>query len=117
MDAELIREYCLKKKMAEECLPFDEVTPVYKVAGKMFLLLSLDSPVSINVKTDPEKAVELREKYEEVTPGYHMSKKHWNTIDVTGRLNDALIKKWIDDSYDLVVSGLSKKLREQLKQI
>ena len=115
MDAEKIREHCLKKQMTEECLPFGEDTLVFKVAGKMFLFLSLETSNSINIKVDPEKAIEMREKYEEVQPGYHMNKKHWNTVKLDGRLMDALILKWIDESYDLVVNGLSKKLREQIK--
>lgn len=116
MDAEKIREHCLKKKLTEECMPFGEDTLVFKVAGKMFLLLPLNPSGSINIKVDPEKAVEMREKYEEVRPGYHMNKKHWNTVRLDGRLMDALVLKWIDESYDLVVEGLSKKVKDQIFQ-
>lgn len=80
MNLEIIREYCLKKKGVTEELPFSDDSPVYKVMGKIFLIASLTPPVSINVKCDPEKVIELREKYDEFQPGYHMNKKHWNTI-------------------------------------
>ena len=115
MDVEFIRDYCLKLKGVEESFPFDENTLVFKVGGKMFLLLALDSnPISINVKCEPNYAVELREKYHFVEPGYHMNKKHWNTIVVDGSIKDAQLREWIDHSYDLVVQALPRKLREQL---
>lgn len=81
----------------------------------MFALTDLDNFVSINLKCDPEEAVSLREQYDAVQPGYHMNKKHWNTILVNGSVNDKLLKKWIDDSYNLVVAGLSKKEQDALK--
>jgi len=103
MDIESLQEYCLKKKEAEETFPFGDTTLVYKVRGKMFLLVSLDSPVlQFNVKCDPEKAIELREQYSCVIPGYHMNKKHWNTIIVDGSVSNKLLKQWIDESYLLV---------------
>jgi len=109
MNIEQIREYCLKKKGITEDFPFDEETLVFKVAGKIFLLASLDSfPLQINLKCDPEKAVELREEYEVVQPGYHMNKKHWNTIIVNGSISTKQIFEWIDNSYSLVLAGLSK---------
>ena len=109
MDLETVRNYCLKKKGVFESLPFDEDTPVYKVAGKIFLLASIIPPISINIKCDPEKAVELREQFEAVTPGYHMNKLHWNTILLENSIPDKLIFNWIDDSYNLVSEGLPKK--------
>ena len=110
-----LREYCLSKKGVEECLPFGPETLVYKVMGKVFLLTGLESePVQFNAKCDPEKALELRENYSCVIPGYHMNKKHWNTIICDGSANNKLIKQWIDDSYQLVSDSLTKKLREEL---
>ena len=110
-----LREYSLSKKGVEECLPFGPETLVYKVMGKVFLLTGLESePVQFNAKCDPEKALELRENYSCVIPGYHMNKKHWNTIICDGSANNKLIKQWIDDSYQLVSDSLTKKLREEL---
>ena len=114
MNIEQIREYCLSKPSAEESLPFDEDTLVFKVGGKMFALLSLENGSSVNLKCQPEKAVELRERYSEIVPGYHMNKKHWNTVIYNGSLPDSLIRALIDHSYELVVAKLPKKLREEL---
>jgi predicted DNA-binding protein (MmcQ/YjbR family) len=111
---EAIREYCLKKKGVTETFPFNEETLVLKVMNKMFLLTDIYKTESINVKCDPELAVELRETYEEVTPGFHMHKKDWNTVDITGSLPPKKIYEWIDHSYDEVVKGLKKKDREEL---
>ena len=99
--------------MTEE-LPFDEDFPVYKVMGKIFTITSLTPPYSINLKCDPEKAIELRERYDAVSPGYHMNKIHWNTIDLSENIPPKLIKEWIDHSYDLVVNGLTKKEKDKL---
>ncbi len=112
MNIEEFRDYCLSFKSVEEKLPFDESTLVFYVKGKMFCLADIDTFDYINVKCDPEKALMLREQYDEVIPGYHMNKKHWNSIQTTGKLSDKLIKEWINDSYYLVVAGLPKKLRE-----
>ena len=110
-----LREYCITKKGVEECLPFGPETLVFKVMGKMFLLTSLDSqPAQFNVKCNPEKAIELRENYGCVLPGYHMNKNHWNTIICDGSANDKLLKQWVDDSYNLVVESLPKKLQQDL---
>ena len=114
MDIEKIRNLCLRKKGVTESLPFNEDTPVYKVMGKIFLLLNLNPPLSINIKCDPELAVELRERYEAVTPGFHMNKSHWNTIMLDGSIPDKFIIDWIDLSYKLVASSLPKKERERL---
>lgn len=102
MNIETIRDYCISKENAEECFPFDEETLVYKINGKMFALVSLTGDLTINLKCDPALATELRERYTAVTPGWHMNKKHWNTINADGSLPDKDIFKWIDHSYDLV---------------
>ena len=117
MNIEQIREYCIKKKGVTEEFPFDEETLVFKVAGKIFLLASLESiPLQINLKCDPEKAIELREEFESVQPGYHMNKKQWNTIILDGTVPAKKILEWIDDSYNLVVSGLKKSDLKKLKK-
>ena len=116
MDLDDIREYCLSKPASEETLPFGPDVLVFKVAGKMFLLLPLDTEeLQFNAKCDPEEAEELRERYPSVQPGYHMNKKHWNTITVDGSVSSALLKKWIDQSYELVVKSLPVKTREKLQ--
>lgn len=109
MDLEFLRDYCLKKKGVTESLPFDESTLVFKVMNKIFCLTDIDNPVSINLKCDPEKALDLRERYEEIKPGYHMNKKHWNTVELNGSLKKKIILELVDHSYDLVVKGLTKK--------
>ncbi|HAD96748.1 MAG TPA: MmcQ-like protein [Cryomorphaceae bacterium] len=115
MNIEELRLYCLGKPGTTESTPFGEDTLVFKVAGKMFALTSLSSAdFSVNLKCNPEKVPELREQYPQVQPGYHMNKKHWNTVIIDGGLTDHLIREWIDHSYDLVVAGLSGKLRDQL---
>lgn len=114
MDIEKLREYCLSKISTSEDFPFDETTLTFKIKGKMYCLIDLDRPDSINLKCDPEKVVELREEYDEIIPGYHMNKKHWNTVDIRGTLKDSFIFEMIDDSYDLVVETLPKKLRLEL---
>lgn len=115
MDLEAIREYCLKKPMVTESLPFDEDTPVYKVGGKIFLLAVLEPPFKVNVKCDPEWAVELRERYPAITPGYHMNKVHWNTIHLDGTIPSQLMREMIDHSYQLIVNGLPKQVRAKIK--
>ncbi len=116
MNIEEIRDYCIVKKGVSEGFPFDQDTLVFKVTGKMFLLISLEHPDSINLKCDPEYAIQLREKYNEVQPGYHMHKKYWNTVYLNGQLSVKLVQSLIDHSYNEVVKGLSKKLREELTQ-
>lgn len=116
MNIEDFRIYCLSKPGTEECLPFDAHTLVFKVMGKMFALTSLNSDTfTVNLKCDPDRALELREAYDAVQPGYHMSKKHWNTVDFEAGLKISFLKELIDHSYDLVVKGLTKKLKEELK--
>jgi len=102
MNIETIRDYCISKENAEECFPFDDETLVYKVNGKIFALVSLTGDLTINLKCDPSLAIELRERYTAVTPGWHMNKKHWNTINADGSIPDKEIFKWIDHSYNLV---------------
>ena len=117
MNIEEFRLYCLKKKGVTEEFPFDQNTLVYKVMGKMFTLTDITSFNSVNLKCDPEIAIELREEYDYVRPGFHMNKKHWNTIDITWQLEDVLLSQWIDDSYNLVVQTLPKKAKETLKNL
>lgn len=117
MNIDTLRAYCLSKPAVEETLPFGPDTLVFKVAGKVFLLTGLDSdPLSFNVKCDPDLAIELRERYEAVQPGYHMNKKHWNTITVDGTVSGKLLKEWIDHSYELVVNSLPAKVKAELKK-
>lgn len=114
VDIEAYRSYCLKKKGVSETFPFDEGTLVYKVMGKMFALTNVDTFESINLKCDPGIALQLRELYEGVGPGYHMNKNHWNTIKIDGCIPDSLIYQWIDNSYNLVVEKLPKEDRAKL---
>ncbi|MDQ3072002.1 MAG: MmcQ/YjbR family DNA-binding protein [Bacteroidota bacterium] len=115
MNIETLREYCIAKKGTLETFPFGENTLVFKVAGKMYLLTDVTSAdLSFNIKCDPEKAAELRERHSCVTPGWHMNKKHWNTIAVDGSVSDSTLREWIDHSYDLVVASLPKKQKEEL---
>lgn len=115
MNIESLREYCLSLKGVTEGFPFDEETLVFKVGGKMFALTSLGGPLSVNLKCDPEKAIELRENFPQVVPGYHMNKKHWNTVNIDDSIPDALIQEWIDDSYGLVVASLPRKIRAEIE--
>jgi predicted DNA-binding protein (MmcQ/YjbR family) len=103
MNVESLREYCISKKSVTESFPFDDETLVFKVSGKIFALVSLEGDLSINLKCDPVLALELRERYSAVTPGYHMNKKHWNTVVLDGSIADKEILSWIDHSYELVV--------------
>ncbi|MGE5382464.1 MAG: MmcQ/YjbR family DNA-binding protein [Omnitrophica WOR_2 bacterium] len=108
MDIESLREYCLSLQDVTEGFPFDQTTLVFKVNGKMFLLTDLEGPLSINVKCDPEKAIELREHYSCVRPGYHMNKKYWNSVDIDGTVADNILIDWINHSYSLVAKGKKK---------
>ena len=115
MDIEKVRKYCLKKKGVTEGFPFNEDTLVFKVMGKMFCLTDLSRPFGLNLKCDPELAIELREKYEGVTPGYHMNKTHWNTVILDGSIPPGEIERMIDRSYALVVKGLPRAKRVALE--
>ena len=117
MNIEEYREYCISKKGVTEEFPFDKSTLVFKVMGKMFALTSVDNFDSVNLKCEPEVAIQLREQYNGVIPGYHMNKKHWNTVSVLGDVTDTLLKKWIDHSYELVVKGLTKRLKLELEEM
>jgi predicted DNA-binding protein (MmcQ/YjbR family) len=114
MDIQFFREYCLSKPGASEHLPFDNRTLVFKVLGKIFALCDIEEFDGANLKCDPEKAVELREQFEGIKGGYHMNKKHWNTVSVGGDVPAHLFLQLIDHSYELVKSSLPKKEREKL---
>ncbi len=117
MNIEYLRLYCLSRKGVTEEFPFDETTLVYKVMGKMFALTDSEGEFSMNLKCDPDKAIELREKYTAVQPGYHMNKKHWNTIYLDGSISDELLISWIDNSYNLVVDNLTKAKKVELSTL
>ena len=118
MDIQSFYEYCLAKKGVTEHFPFDEDTLVFKVGGKMFALSSLTewekNTPSINLKCDPDRALELRAQYDGINAGYHMSKVHWNTVAVNGDVPLSLLKELIDHSYDLVFKSLTKKLQSEI---
>jgi predicted DNA-binding protein (MmcQ/YjbR family) len=115
MDAVEFREYCLTKPNVTEGTPFGETVLVFKVAGKMFALMSLDEvPVTANLKCDPDLALELRDRYEQVRPGYHMNKKHWNTVEIEGGIPKTELRKMIDQSYDLIVQSLPRASRSTI---
>ncbi len=114
MNFEDYREYCLEKPFVSEGFPFDKSTLVFKVDGKMFALADVDVFNSVNLKAAPESSIEMRERYSAVQPGYHMNKKHWNTVIVNADLPEDIFFKMIDDSYDLVFLSLSKKRRDEL---
>ena len=116
MHIEQFRAYCIAKPGVEESFPFGETTLVFKVMGKAFALTGLESEdFRVNLKCDPERAINLREEFpESVFPGYHMNKKHWNTVLFENDLPDSLLLELTDHSYDLVVKGLSKKLKQKL---
>lgn len=114
MNIEELREYCLQKQGTSEGLPFGEDTLVFKVGEKIFLLISLVTGNRFNAKCDPERAIELREQHEEIIPGFHMNKKHWNTVFMDGRLSRKQLNELIDHSYDLVFASLPKKLQEEI---
>lgn len=115
MNIEDFHNFCMAKPGATEEFPFDEKTLVYKVFGKMFALTNVDEFQSINLKCDPERAIDLRAEYKGIIPGYHMSKKHWNTVSTDGSVSDKLILELIEHSYDLVFASLPKKVREAAK--
>ena len=116
MNVESVRNYCLQKPGSEETFPFDEETLVFKVMGKMFALLPLEKQGTVNLKCEPSYALELREQYPEIQPGYHMSKKHWNTIEFHSDVNDKMMCQLINDSYDLVFKSLTKKIQSEIKE-
>jgi predicted DNA-binding protein (MmcQ/YjbR family) len=118
MDIQQLYDFCLSKKNVTEHFPFDEDTLVFKVGGKMFCLTSLkeweNGNAKINVKCNPERAIQLREEYEAVNPGYHMSKVHWNTVSFHSDASDVEVCKWISDSYDIIFNSLTKKQQAEI---
>lgn len=116
MTLEDFAEYCLAKPGVTDHFPFDENTLVFKVMGKMFALTDVNEFSGINLKCEPDLAVELRERYQAVKPGYHMNKIHWNTVEVNSDAPDKIVYEWIDLSYQLIVKSLTKKQREELNQ-
>ena len=118
MDIEVYRNYCLGKRGVTESFPFNEEVLVFKVMNKMFASSNINKrPFSVNLKCNPEKALQYRELYEGVQPGYHMNKKHWNTINFESNLSEKKLQYFINHSYELVVSKLTKKEKEQLAQL
>jgi predicted DNA-binding protein (MmcQ/YjbR family) len=115
VNIEDFREYCLSRPGATEEILFRDSTLVFKVSGKIFALTGIEQFGSVNLKCDPARALLLRELFEEVQPGYHMNKQHWNTIHLSGRITDQQLKTWVDDSYRLVVEGLPKAQRQMLE--
>jgi predicted DNA-binding protein (MmcQ/YjbR family) len=114
MNIEEFRDYCLSKKGVTESFPFDNVTLVFKVMGKIFALADVDNFEGVNLKCNPEKSIELREQFDGITAGYHMNKKHWNTVKTDGSIPEGLLYSLISHSYELVASSLPKKLKEEL---
>jgi predicted DNA-binding protein (MmcQ/YjbR family) len=115
MDGAELRRWCLAQAGAVEDFPFGPETSVFKVGGKVFALSALDrSPLEVSVKCEPELAVDLRDSYEAIRPGYHLNKRHWNTITLDGSLSDQLVRELIEDSYDLVANTLPKRVRAEL---
>jgi len=118
MNLEDLQLYCSSKKGVTEEFPFDEVTLVFKVLGKAFALTGLNAEETrVNLKCDPDRAIELREEYSDIIPGYHMNKKHWNTVYLERELSHAFIMELIDHSYDMVVAKMPKKLRAELEKL
>lgn len=118
MNLEDFREFCLSFNGVTEDFPFDdESTLAFKVMGKIFAITDVDEFDGINLKCDPVKAAMLRDLYKDVQPGYHMNKRHWNTVNPEGKLDDEIIKEWIKDSYHLVVEGLPRKKQKKLEKM
>lgn len=108
-------DYCITKNGVQETFPFDETTLVFKVGGKMFALADTVEFTSVNLKCDPERAIELRERFMAIQPSYHMSKKHWNTVQLHADVDDKLMMELIDHSYQLIVESLPKKVRNEIE--
>lgn len=113
MDVEIIREYCLSKKGVTESFPFDDISLVMKVMNKMFALIDLEEAKSITLKCDPERAIELRERYSGIEGAYHFNKKYWNGVYFDADVDDKLIKELVDHSYEEVIKKFTKKLRAE----
>ena len=117
MNIEELRLYCLSKKAVSESFPFDEETLVFKVMDKMFLLTNIEGELRMNVKCEEELAIELREEFAAVLPGYHMNKRYWNTVVIDGSISDDQLKQWIDKSYQLVIEKMPKKKQAELNNM
>lgn len=117
MDIVTYRNYCLAKPGVTEGFPFDNKVLVFKVMGKMFALTDVDTFASVNLKCDPELAIELRERHPAVLPGYHMNKQLWNTVMIDGTIPDNTLLEWIDMSYSLIVESLPRKKKEELQKL
>ena len=116
MNVEEVRQICIARKGVTESFPFDDLTLVLKVGGKIFSLINLDKNPSVNLKCDPERAVDLREHHHAILPGYHMNKQHWNTVLLDGSLPEKLIAEMIGHSYDLVYNSLPRKAKDEVDQ-
>lgn len=118
MNIEELHEFCLSLKGVTEHFPFDEVTLVFKVMGKMFALIPLDNPeTQISLKCDPDRAVALREIFSAIVPAWHFNKKHWNSVKILPEISESLLKELIIHSYDLIVNSLPRKLKEELAEM
>ena len=115
MNIEELRDFCLSLKETEEKMPFGDQVLVFYVKGKIFCLTDINEFEFINLKCNPETAIEMRERYTEVTPGYHMNKKHWNSLNINGNIPTQLIKAWIINSYQLVIKTLPRKIQKELE--
>lgn len=116
MNLDELREYCLSLERVTEDMPFDDSTLAFRVGEKIFCLASLEENLRINLKCDPLEAIEIREAFPAVIPGFHMNKKYWNTVLLDGSISDSMLKVWISNSYNLVRAGLSKKKRQEAAQ-
>jgi len=115
MNVEDFRDYCLSKEGVTESFPFDSSTIVFKIGGKLFALAGIEFFASVNLKCDPERSIELRETFNGIKPGFHMNKKHWNTVTVESDVPNQLLLELIDHSFDLVYKSLTKKIRDGLQ--
>ena len=111
-----IRDFCLSMPSVTEDMPFDETTLCFRVGGKIFAITDIeDRPITVNLKCDPEKAVELREKHDFIKPGWHMNKKHWNTVNLESEISEELFRELVTHSYDLIFSKLPKKIKDKIE--
>lgn len=117
MNIEEVRDYCIGKKAAEECFPFGDDTLVFKVMGKMFACISVDDPTWLDLKCEPEYALELRERYQGIEGAFHFNKKYWNQVRIEGDVPDSLIRRLIDHSYEEVLKKFTRKMREAYEQL
>jgi predicted DNA-binding protein (MmcQ/YjbR family) len=116
LNLDQLRQFCLSLPGTTEDFPFDADTLAFRIGGKIYLLSDIQHFASVNLKCDPEKAMELRERHHSVKPGFHMNKKHWNTVEIPGDYTDAMLESWIRHSYDLVKAGLPLSIRQSLSQ-